>query len=207
MKTLIAVPCFDMVNVDFVRSFLNIRKTDDVTYTYVQGTLIYEGRNLIAQNAIKYGFDRVMWLDSDMVVPEDALERLSAEMDTGKDFVSALYFKRKPPINPVVCDQVYWRVLDDGSVETCAKSFTDYPKDSVFEIQGAGFGCCMTSAKLLKAVVDRYGSPFTPMLGIGEDIAFCWRASQLGFKLYCDSRIKCGHIGSYVFEEKDSGRG
>ena len=203
MKTLIAVPCLDMVNIEFVKSFMNLRKPEDTAYTFIVGTLIYEGRNLIAGNAIKHGFDRVMWIDSDMIIPPDALERLAAEMDTGKDFVSALYFKRKPPIKPVVYHEVYWRVLDDGNVETGSKCFDTYPEGRVFRIQGAGFGCCMTSVELLKAVVDNYGSPFTPMMGIGEDLAFCWRAQQLGFKLYCDSRIKCGHIGSYVYGEND----
>lgn len=206
MKTLIAVPCHEMVNIDFIRSFMDIRRTENVAYTFIAGTLIYEARNVIAANAVKNGFDRVLWLDADMIIPEDALERLSEDMATGIDFVSALYFKRKPPINPLICDEVYWRVKETGEVDVCARSFKDYPLDSFFEIQGAGFGCCMTSARLLKAVTEKYGAPFTPILGFGEDLAFCWRAAKIGFKMYCDSRIKCGHIGSYVFEEKDHER-
>ena len=203
MKTLIAVPCFDMMQTGFVRSFLELEKPEETAFSLIPGTLIYEARNLIANNAIRCGFDRVFWLDSDMVVPKDTLIRLSEDMNTGKDFVSGLYFRRKPPINPVICDNVYWHVRDDGNVETFATSFVKYPENQVFEIAGAGFGCVMTSVDLLKAVVDVYGSPFTPMMGIGEDLAFCWRVAKLGRKMYCDSRVKCGHIGGYVYEEKD----
>lgn len=206
MKTLIAVPCFDMMHTDFVRKFLEMEKPDDTAFSLIQGTLIYEARNLIANNAIKCGFDRVMWIDSDMSIPKDAMIRLAEHMDAGKEFVSGLYFRRKTPINPVVCDNVYWRVLDDGNVETFATSYVNYPENQVFEIAGAGFGCCMTSVELLKDVVGAYGSPFTPMMGIGEDLAFCWRVNKLGHKMYCDSRIKCGHIGQYVYEEKDRGK-
>lgn len=204
MKTLIAIPCLDMVNVEFVKSFMDMRKLEGTAYTFVIGTLIYEGRNLIANNAIQHGFDRVMWIDSDMIIPPYALERLTADMDAGRDFVTGLYFSRKPPIKPVVYGEVYWRVRDDGNVETGSKRIETYPENRVFPVQGAGFGCCMTSVELLKALVDKYGSPFTPLMGLGEDLAFCWRASQMGYKLYCDTGIKCGHIGSHVYGESDA---
>lgn len=203
ISTLIAVPCMDMVHTGFVKSLMSMRLSNDSASAFVQGTLIYEARNLIAKNAISCGFDRVLWLDSDMIIPPDAMARLSEDMDTGMDFVSAMYYRRRPPANPVICDKVKWFVHDDGNVETECSSYINYPENQVFEIAGAGFGCVMTSVDLLKEVVDKYGSPFTPMMGMGEDIAFCWRVTQMGRKMYCDSRIKCGHIGQKVFDVKD----
>lgn len=200
-KTLIAVPCLDMINTDFARCLFEMQKDTETAITFAQGTLVYEARNMIANNAIRCGFDRVLWLDSDMIIPPDAMKRLAEDME-GKDFVTALYFRRKPPAKPVVYNEVRWEVKEH-QVDTTTKSFTDYPEDQIFEIQGAGFGCCMTSVDLLKAVVEMYGSPFTPMLGMGEDLAFCWRVMQTGRKMYCDSRIKCGHIGQYIYTEKD----
>jgi hypothetical protein len=44
-------------------------------------------------------------------------------------------------------------------------------------------------------------------MGMGEDTTFCFRVKQDGGKIWCDSRIKAGHIGNYVFEEKDYRRG
>ena len=41
------------------------------------------------------------------------------------------------------------------------------------------------------------------MLGFGEDLAFCLRVKDLGKKVYCDSRIKVGHIGYKTFGEDD----
>ena len=71
--------------------------------------------------------------------------------------------------------------------------------DGLFEIAGSGFGCVMTSVSLLKRMVEKYGAPFTPMMGLGEDLAFCWRVKQNGGKMYCDGRIRCGHIGQKVY--------
>lgn len=210
MKTLIAIPTHDNVPVEFVRSFLNIQKPEGTTYSIIPGTLIYEARNLIAQKAVENEFDRVLWLDSDMIVPPDALVRLAADMElTGADFVTGLYFRRKPPTTPVISADFYWRVNDDGQVETGATSFVNYPKDTVFRVKGTGFGCCMTSGALLRELVEKYGSPFSPLMGIGEDFAFCYRATLAGRAILCDSRIKCGHIGTYVYDERafDAQRG
>lgn len=210
MKTLIAIPTHDNVPVEFVRSFLNLQKPEGTTYSIIPGTLIYEARNLIAQKAVENNIDRVLWLDADMIVPPDALVRLAEDMEaTGADFVTGLYFRRKPPTNPVISADFYWRVNDDGNVETAATSFINYPKDAVFRVNGTGFGCCMTSGALLREMVEKYGSPFTPLMGIGEDYAFCYRVTRAGHAILCDSRIKCGHIGTYVYDERafDAQRG
>lgn len=204
MKILIAVPCMDMMHTGFVRSFLNIKKPLDavVSSAFLQATLIYESRNVIAQNAINEGFDRVLWLDSDMIIPPDALMKLSQHLDNGYDMVSGLYFGRKYPCNPIILDKADWECLPDGNVTVDSTSYVDYPKDNFFEIAGCGFGCVMTTVDLLREMVDKYGAPFTPLMGMGEDVAFCWRVRKAGHTIYCDSRIKCGHIGQVVFDEQ-----
>lgn len=199
MKTLIAVPCLDMVHVDFMRAFVELQKPEDTAFSIIKNTLIYNARNLIAHDAIAHGFDRVMWLDSDVVVKPDTLLRLSADMDTGLDFVTGIYYTRKLPLKPVVYSDVWWRV-NDLEAEAGATNITATPC-KLFEVSGAGFGCCMTSAKLLKDLVDRVGAPFTPLIGVSEDLTFCLRARDAGYKLWCDGRIRCGHIGTIEYNE------
>lgn len=203
MKYLIAVPSHDMVHAKFTRSLMELDKPQDTAFTMIINTLIYTARNTIAQNAVKYGFDRVMWFDSDMTFPPDTMLRLAEDMDKGYEFVSGLYISRNEPIRPIIHKEVNWRVKDDGWIDSSAELYWDYPKDSLFEIAACGFGCCMTSVSLLKRMCDKYGSPFYPLMGMGEDTTFCFRAKQDGGKIYCDSRIKCGHVGEYVYEEKD----
>lgn len=203
MKLLIAVPCMDMMHTSFVRSLTEMYKPTGTVIAYVQGTLIYEARNVIAHNAVKEGFDRVLWLDSDMIVPRDTIQRLGNILDSGADLATGLYFGRKPPYNPVILEKLEWFVHDDGNVEVNSDSFTDYPRDCIFPVAGCGFGCCMTKTEMLSKVIELYGSPFTPMMGMGEDVAFCWRAGKAGFGMYCDSRTKCGHVGQYTITERD----
>ena len=203
LRTLIAVPCHDMIHTAFVRSLQEMDKPGRVSIGYIQGTLIYEARNVIAQNAIEDGFDRVLWLDSDMLMPKDTLKRLSAHLDNGLDMVSGLYFGRRNRCNPMILDRLDWRADQDGSVSVDSTSYLDYPKNAVFEVAGCGFGCVMTTVDILKQAVDKFGVPFTPMMGMGEDVSFCWRVRQMGYKIYCDSKLMLGHVGQYVYNESD----
>ena len=198
-RTLIAVPTYGAIDPDFMKAFVDLQNPPGTTYTIIKNSLIYNARNTIAENAIRYGFDRVLWLDSDMIFAPDTLLKLAEDME-GRDYVSALYFQRKYPTNPVVYSKIYYKVKQNEAFAG-AENITEYPED-IFEIAGSGFGCVMTSTLLLKRLVDRYGSPFTPMMGLGEDLAFCWRAAQNGFKMYCDGRIKCGHIGTMMYDER-----
>lgn len=201
-KTLIAVPCFDMVHTDFMSSLVQMNKPEGTTFAVIKNTLIYNARNSVVDNAVRMGFDRVLWLDSDLVFPPDLLERMSLDMDRTKaDFISGLHFMRCLPTKPVIYNSVTWKVHDNGIVETGSQNYLDYPKNRIFEIAGCGFGCVLTSVALLKKMKERYGAPFTPMMGIGEDLAFCWRVNQTGGKMYCDPTIKLGHIGSIEINE------
>lgn len=200
MKTLIAVPCFDNVNADFMESLVNLQKPQDTSWTMVRDTLINEARNIIAANAIKGGFDRVFWIDSDMKLPPDALLKLSADMDEGLDYVSGLYFTRRPPIKPCAFKELWWEKTEDG-LNTGAKHFFGYP-DGLTECAGTGFGCCLTSVDLLKRVGDTFGAPFAPLEQMGEDLSFCWRVIQIGGKMWLDTRIKCGHMGVFEYNEE-----
>ena len=163
-KTLIAVPCMDMVHAEFAENLMSLDRPDGTACAFIKGTLIYNARNTIAQNAIKHGFDRVFWVDSDIILPRDALMKLSADMDAGKDYVSGLYFMRKPHTLPVIYSEVRWNCMDDGTVETGYTHFDLYPQNAVFRCAGTGFGCVLTSVDILRRMVMKYGAPFTPVM-------------------------------------------
>ena len=197
VKTLIAVPCMDFIPVGFFTAFNNLNKPGETALSVTKNTLIYNARNLIARKAIEQGFDRVMWFDSDIIMPPNAMERLAADMDAGLDFVTGVYYKRVLPTAPVVFKDVWWRV-NQGEAAAGAETVTDIPQ-GLFEVAGCGFGCCMTSVKMLKDLVDRVGAPFTPLIGVSEDLTFCLRAREAGYRIICDGRIQCGHIGQIEY--------
>ena len=184
----------DMVHTAFLKSLLSLDKPEGTRFGLTCSSLIYDARNQLARKAIDEGFDRVLWLDSDMEFEPDFMKRLAEDMDEGRELVSGLYFKRKMPVQPVVYKEVgYYK--DEDSVTPVAVPYEDYPINDIFKVAGVGFGGVMVSVDLIKRVQDKYGLPFSPILGFGEDLSFCKRAEDLGATLWCDSRLKMGHIG------------
>lgn len=202
MKTLVAIPCMDMVQTKFMFSCLNLRTDENVEFSLTESSLIYDSRNRLSKKAVEEGFDRILWLDSDMVFQPDLLERLSERLDAGYQMVSGLYFKRKQPICPVLYKEC-GAFEKDGKHTVYATTYDDYPKDSLFEIAACGFGGVMMTTELVKQVADQFGLPFSPILGFGEDLSFCCKVARLGIKMYCDSSVKMGHVGYKTFDESD----
>ena len=203
MKTLIAIPCMDMVHTVFMRSLLGLERVGDVRFGISCSSLIYDARNSLAKQAVIEGFDRILWLDSDMEFEPDLLVKLSADMDEGRELVSGLYFKRKAPVKPVIYKELgYYHSEEKNEVTPVAVSYEDYPRDSIFTIAGCGFGGCLVSVDLIKRVADQFGMPFSPIIGFGEDLSFCSRATQIGVELFCDSRVKLGHVGLGTITEQ-----
>jgi len=200
VKTLIAIPSRAISYSDFWKDFICLRRVGEAKFGTMQGTLLHDNRNSFASQAIQGGYDRVLWIDDDMRFNPDLMERMMADMDSGIEYVSALAFKRVYPTSPVIYRDFVPVPEAPGLYRP--EPMTDYPTDSVFEIAASGFGCVMTSVDLLKRVWDKYGPPFNYYANFGEDISFCWRVRELGVKMYCDGRIKVGHIGTVVFDEK-----
>lgn len=203
MKTLIAIPCMDSIPVGFAQSLLWLEKGENVSVLFKANSLIYDSRNLISLTAIEQGFDRVMWFDSDMMFTPNTMKLLQKDMDEyGADMVTGLYFRRTGEHVPVIYDELDLPGTDEtGLPLKHIHEYVDYPQNTLFPVRGCGFGCVMTSTKLLKDVWDRFGPAFAPFPWAGEDIAFCHRVNQLGHIIWCDSRITCGHIGTFVYTE------
>lgn len=202
MKTLIAIPSMDMVHTQFMLSLIGMRRIGETIIANSQATVIHTSRDILARHAIEMQCDRVLWLDSDMKFGSDIMERLCADMDEGREMVSAIYFGRRYPVTPIIYESIDYNPQDADSAGV-PNIYHDYPEDSIFPVAGCGFGACMMSAQLLTRVKQRFRYPFQPIPGLGEDIAFCWRAAQVGAKIYCDSRIKPYHIGMYNYSEAD----
>lgn len=191
MRTLIAIPSMDQVPAQFAASLAMLeRVTDDTVVGFQIGSLIYEARNQLARQAIKIGADYVLWLDSDMIFQPSVLKRLYEDYKAGKgDIVSGLYFRRVSPFTPVVFNTL--EIVDNKPQWTAPENI---PED-VFEAGGVGFGCVFMDTGVLADVMSKYeGNAFTPLNGVGEDLSFCWRARQSGYKIVVDPAVELGHI-------------
>lgn len=192
MKTLICVPCGDQVPAQFAQSLACLEKEGQCAVAFQIGSLIYTARNELATKAIKLGADYVLWLDSDMVFEPDILKRLMA---WDRDIVSGLYFRRVPPFSPVAFDKL------DIQGNHCDHHNIDEVPEGLTEVEGIGFGCVLMKSKVLFDVLAVHQDLFSPIGGVGEDLSFCHRARSIGYHIYLDPSIKCGHVGHYIITE------
>lgn len=193
---MIAIPCNDYIHYEFMNCLTRLvmrLKDDGIDFNVAiqGGTLVYVARDRLADRAITEGYSHILWLDSDMIFTPDIVDDLSF---SGKSFVSAIYHARREP--HVSC--LFKELLPGISY------FDEYPTDT-FEIAGCGLGCVYMDVDILRAVKDKYDTCFFPTQKLGEDLAFCKRVAECGFKLYAEP-IKLGHIGHIKIYPDDKER-
>ena len=194
-KILIAVPCMDQIPARFAQSLATLTKVGQCAIAFQISSLIYHARNDLAKKAVKMDVDYILWLDSDMVFEPDTLERLMKHMEQpGVDMVTGVYFRRVPPFSPVLFDKLDF---EKGILKNVSE-FSELPKDGLFEVGGCGFGCVLMNMDVIYDVLGKHGNAFAPIGDNGEDVAFCYRARDCGYKIFCDPTIKLGHVGNYV---------
>ena len=194
MKVFIAVPSMDTVHALFCQSLALLQRAGDTMIGFEVGSLVYNARNNLARQAIKAEADWVLWLDSDMVFSPDFLQRMM-KVCTENDisFLTALCFRRKPPYTPTLFDRL--EKIDKGASYTAIMSVPD----GRFKVGGCGFAGVLMSTDVLLSVAAKFeGRMFDPIYGFGEDLAFCWRARQCGYDIWCDSEIEMGHVGNCI---------
>lgn len=187
-KIMICIPAMDQVATGFAQSLAMLQKAGHEVCVAIEcGSLVYDSRNKLAQRALKAdGCEWTLWFDSDMIFEPDTMTKLLAH---NEPIVSGLYFRRNPPYTPVAFDKC----------DTKNREWSDLPlPDKTTECGGIGFGCVLVKTDVLFDVAAKFGTWFEPMNGFGEDLSFCWRARECGYKILLDPSVKCGHVGHIV---------
>ena len=191
MKLLIAIPTRGQMPFLFVKSLTDLihkLDEDDIDYeiAFQNSTLVYIGRDKLAEKAINGGFSHVLWLDDDMVFTENLLDDL---MFCGKPFVTGIAHGRRPPHFSCVFKEVLPKVE--------RWTFEEYPLEP-FKIAACGFACVFIETRIIETIWKKYGTCFFPTRELGEDIAFCFKAVREGFEIWAEPTVKLGHIGEMV---------
>lgn len=187
VKLLVAVPCYDTAEAEFLRSYTKlllhlVEEGYNFEVKFEIGTLIYLARENMVHYAVRNGFTHVLWVDCDMVFEPDVVDKLFA---LDKPFVAAAFRSRH---NRYVC-------CFSQDIVTC--SLMDELPDEPFWADACGFALVLMETKVLIAVRHRYGACFEADVSLGEDFLFCKKALGCGYKVYVDPKIQAGHIARY----------
>ena len=188
MNILIAVPSMEFVPATFCQSLAMLEKVGNCAVAFQVGSLVYDSRNALGKKAIEMGADYVMWFDSDMMFEPDIMVRMLEEMEENDiDILSGVYYRRSHPYTPVLFDKL--EIVDGQPITT---EFDELP-EGLFEVGGCGFGCVLMKTDVLFEVMSKYLDLFSPLGKCGEDLSFCIRARECGFKVYADTKYNLGH--------------
>lgn len=149
--------------------------------------------------------DGIVWIDNDMVLkPNDVTNLLLEVNKRDLDFLTSIYYQRRPPYNPLTGlwseDKMRIKMLDD------------FPENTLVPIDGTGFGLVYTSRRLLDAITELpeftlHGGWFPDRrsldIGMGEDYSFCELAGKAGFQLWVHSGVRPKHVGEYELIDKE----
>ena len=184
----------DSVPAVFAQSLSMLEKVGDCAVAFQVGSLIYNSRNELARQALKMGADYVMWFDSDMQFQPDTLKRMLSIMEANDlDILSGVYYRRVPPYTPVLFEK-----LEMDSNQHCEHLNMAKVPDGLFEVEAIGFGCVLMTTSVLLDVIAKFRDAFSPIGRVGEDLSFCIRARECGYKIYADSSIQLGHCSHSI---------
>lgn len=147
---------------------------------------IAEGRNTACQKFVaKSGCDAMLFVDDTVIIPEGAIEEL---YNSQGDIVSACVPSYQA-IGDFMVPSVMVRRKGGGW------SLTWPPKEQ-FQIELCGMACAL----IRRRVFDKIGFPFFIwpkdhdwFTANSEDTEFCTRAADLGFEIWCNGAVQCGH--------------
>ena len=189
---LIAIPTSKYIEPDTFKSIFDLKVPSGyhVDFQYFYGYQIDQIRNLIADWGKRY--DYLFCVDSDMVLPNDCLEKMIA---ANKDIISGLYIQRIP-------GQQILEIYKDAENGATYHQFEDVKNAGVFEIAACGMGCCLIKSDVLRTLEYPhfvYTSALSHAHTFSEDIYFCFKARNAGFTIWADTSIRCEHIGQTRF--------
>lgn len=175
---------------------------EGVSLNFVTGTYVHSARQELAEAALSSGADYVLWIDSDMRFPKDALVRL---LQRGESVVGINYAKRGLPPAFVAIKKV-GRTAED-TPEWCV---TDADSEGLEEVEAMGGGMVLMRSDVFHDLHDPYGEDgpwywyeWLPEIGqqVGEDVYFCDLLREAGHTLYVDHDLskECAHVGSFEF--------
>lgn len=191
--------CFlsgDTVHADFATSLVHLiahtmmtRPDVQITTINTKCTIISDGRNIAVEGAISAGCTHVLFIDSDMAFPHDALLRL---LDRDRLVIGATYMSRRS--HPIHGHSLMHQEKDDAPVSLGS---------DIRQVAHMPTGFLLINLEVFKTLPKPwFWFGYTQNLNvIGEDYAFCSGVLKLGLDIWLDADLskQIGHTGSVTF--------
>jgi hypothetical protein len=193
---LIAIPTSSgKIPAQLVRDLFYLKKPVACGFAYIERSLVDHARNLLVRDALVNGFEHIFFVDDDMSLEPDTLTKL---YEANKDIIGGLCVSRHTQ-EPCAFEA---KEFENGKVKLY-KPIKKIQED-VQEVDAIGTGCVLIKRQVLEKMFEKHKQfmfeflkETNPLTGVvnykGEDVVFCERAKELGFKVWLHSDVRPGH--------------
>ena len=187
VRLAIGLPITDeKIHTQFFLSFITLDLPNDCFVLFpsipVHQSDIGKIRNDLCEQALDKGCTHILMLDTDQVYHDsDLIFRL---LNHRLDIVCGKVHRRYPPFEPILNRGRFH--IDDAEIE----------EGGLIEVDATGTGCMLLNLEVLDNVehpwfelsMNEEGKP------VGEDIGFCYKAKDAGYRVFVDCGVEIGHL-------------
>lgn len=216
IKLAVAIPSyngwyakFGVALIGALKHFTEAKTQQDLNREYrvfsIESSLLARSRNLTVLEAGKWGATHVLFLDSDMIFPKQAIVGL---LNHNQPIVGVNYPRRNPEHIPTA-----FAGYETGNPDVYdGKLFTREESKGLVEVEHIGFGCTLIDIRLFDAIdmpfffTEEIYTDENQYLTIGEDVNFCKKIRAENIPIYCDQDLSkhITHLGTKHLTYKDT---
>ena len=198
-QVILAVPSGGTMRTEMVSSLItSLYDLSDKGYNpnliFQIGGYVAINRNNLVKEAIANKGTLIMFLDTDMIFPKDAIRQL---MDQNKDIIAGNYNVRLGPLAKERSGTTvrFWDTKTKRAVVPLEL------QDETFKCYTAATGFMLINLKVFKKIAYPWFVSYQKDDGehYTEDVDFCIKAQAAGIDVWCDPTISIGHIGQAVY--------
>ena len=202
---LLAVPTYETIATECYEGLWSLFSQDyvDITFKAVKGYDCARARNEIVKLFLdeSENYTHLMMVDSDVILQKDLFT-------TDNSYLVSLLYED--------CDVLlgwYPRKSDPNRTEIFMEGYDGYPAAARWNckelskwsrefipIKGGGLGCAIISRRVLEKIEYPYFNYVTRNDGTyqSEDLYFCDKARNAGFKIWVCRDLGCDHVGKNI---------
>lgn len=196
--------------ISFLMTDLGFLKPGEYVQRFIiQGNVLVFQRNECIQ---KMDGDWILFVDSDMTwQPSDLRTLVETQQRWDLDVVGGLCFQRAAPYQPTM----YRKAANEEHGYTFLEEWTP---DAAVEVDATGMAFCLIHKRVFDRILRQNTGEGFPALEIrrnmppppffkwtgeyGEDFQFCREVKEAGCRIFVDTSVKVGHIGSVTITEE-----
>lgn len=214
-RVLIAISTAETVAFEVMQSIYELEIPEDVetTLKIIHAYNIADGRNNLVNYMLANGYDYILFVDNDVILPKNAL----VDLYNMQWYISTGTYPRKE-IQTITSDVQYTTLYNhnERNLEVYCPTFmpvTCLQKGKITPVDCCGLGCTLIRRDLFSKIEQPYfffaheGNPSSNNSDeycIGEDMYFCRKVLRAGIQIWAHGSVLCGHLGKFIYKFRNT---